>query len=204
MCTFITLIAATDDLDGINAVLSRFDIYRPSLFDNRTAQRRAKRFETPHITAALKVGEREYLLGRGGSCDCGTYLGHAVEAARDPAAKAAAEIARYRRKGWPEAKIARAMQDRIRAQQGRHARPKNEDAAYWCDVLTALCQGLGLRQIALMHDFDRLPRGEKRPSAPRLEGGEITAAALVFATMAEGVIYDFACESNRVFTSSRR
>jgi hypothetical protein len=139
MCTFITLIAATEDEDAINAVLSRFD--------SRTHKRRAERADTPCVTAALNASEREYLLVGGGSCDCGTYLCHMAEATRDPDTEAAAEIARYRRKGWPEAKITRAMQDRTRAVQRQPKRQPNEDAAYWAEILMALCDGLALRRL---------------------------------------------------------
>lgn len=83
------------------------------------------------------------------------------------------------------------MQDRARAVQRQPRRQPNEDAAYWCEIVTALCDRLALRRLGLMHHFENRPRGGKSPPAQRVDGGEITAAAPVFAKMADGVIYDF-------------
>jgi hypothetical protein len=63
MCTAVTLIAASDDLDQINAILTTLDTRGPS--------RRAERTRTPGIRELLSEDEREYLLVRS-PCDCGT------------------------------------------------------------------------------------------------------------------------------------
>lgn len=90
MCTFITLIAATEDEDAINAVLASFDTC--------IHKRRAARADTPRVTAALAGGEKEYLLTRG-QCDCGPYLGHAEHAVAGANAADAAEIVHLRHLG---------------------------------------------------------------------------------------------------------
>lgn len=183
MCTFITLIAATDDLDRVNAILATLD--------RRGHVRRAERVDTPGLRPLLAGDERAYVLVRP-PCDCGTFLGHALKGSADPDAAAAADLARYRRKGWSEARIARAMADRNRAaaRPARH-RP-HDDAAYWIDLLTRLGEGLGLKRLGLMHDLDGRSRGEERKRATRREGGPTAEAAEGLASMAEGAIHDFA------------
>lgn len=118
MCTFITLIAACDDIDRINALLATLD--------RRGHARRAERVDTPGLRPLLGPQEREYALIRG-FCDCGTYLGHARSVTSDRGAARETDIARYRRKGWSEARIARAMADKDRAAARAPRRPPNEE-----------------------------------------------------------------------------
>jgi hypothetical protein len=63
MCTFVTLIAATDDLERIIAILATSDV--------RGHSRRAERVDTPGLRACFAPDEREYWLIRA-PCDCGT------------------------------------------------------------------------------------------------------------------------------------
>lgn len=182
MCTFVTLIAATDDLDRLAAILASRD--------RRGQMRRAERVDTPGLRQLLTPGEREYWLVRA-PCDCGTFLGHARPRGPDPAALRAADIVRYRRKGWSDARIARAMidKDRTGARPGRH--PPNEDAAYWIDLMTALADGLGLTRLGLMHHFYAAAPGVEPETATRADAGPLEHAAEVLAHMADGVIHDF-------------
>jgi hypothetical protein len=182
MCTFVTLIAATDDLERINAILATWD--------RRGYTRRAKRVDTPGLRACLTADEREYWLARL-PCDCGTCLGSAVRRGNEPDDARATDIARYRSKGWSEARIARAVADRDRA-VARHARQQpNEDSAYWIGLLTALAEGFGLQQVGLMHHFYRKSPGAEPQTARRQKAGELAKAAEALARMEDGVIHDF-------------
>lgn len=142
MCTFITLIAVTDDLDRVNAILSTLD--------RRGYSRRAARVDSPAVRRVLAAEEREYVLSRP-PCDCGTFLGHASQGSATTATAPAAQIARYRRKGWSAVRIARAMAARDHADARPSRAQTNEDAAYWIGLMTALSEGLGLQRLGLMH-----------------------------------------------------
>lgn len=182
MCTFVTLIAATDDLARINAILATRD--------RRGHTRRAERVDTPGLRACLTADEREYRLARL-PCDCGTYLGSAVRRGNEPDDARAADIARYRSKGWSEARIARAVADRDRAAARPGRQQPNEDSAYWIGLLTALAEGLGLQQVGLMHHFYRKFPGAVPETASRQKAGELAEAIEVLARMEDGVIHDF-------------
>lgn len=182
MCTFITLIAATDDLDRMNAILATWD--------RRGYSRRAERIATLGLRACLAPDEREYLLTRL-PCDCGTYLGSAVRRSDNSEEEHAVDIARYRRKGWSEARIARAMADKGRV-AARHAHnPTNDDGTYWIDLLTALAEGLGLQKIGLIHHFYTKSPGAEPDMATRREAGNLSEADQVLPFMEDGVIYGF-------------
>lgn len=180
MCTFITLIAATDDLERINATLATLD--------RRGYARRAERDNTPSLRPHLARDEREYLLLRG-PCDCGTLLGNALWHSTDPEAARAADLARYRRKGWSEARILRAMADKHRDRTAR-SHP-NEDAAYWIKLMTVLGEGLGLTRLGLMHHFRKSDAGPAPDAVARCNAGPVEEATETLARMPDGVIHDF-------------
>lgn len=101
MCHFITLIVPTDDTAAVSAVMERHG-------------RAANPIDNPSICKVLRDGEHQYLTTRG-HCDCGTVLApryHSREAFEDRLAK---EYARLRRKGWSESKVARAIDDKRKA-----------------------------------------------------------------------------------------
>jgi hypothetical protein len=133
-------------------------------------------------------------------------LGQARDAIRDQLADAcpiedaptleaavarAAEIARYRRRGWSEARIARAMTDKARADARPAGRTPNEDAAYWIDLLTTLSRELELNRLALMHHFYSKSPGSEPEIATRRKAGRMREAAEVLASMGDAVIHDF-------------
>jgi hypothetical protein len=182
MCTFITLIAATDDLNRMNAILATWD--------KRSHTRRAERVNTHGLRACIAPDEQEYWLARM-PCDCGTYLGSALPHGDSPDDEVAADIARYRRKGWSAARIARAVADKDRAAARPARNPPNEDSTYWIDVLTALADGLGLQKVGLMHHFYAKSPGAEPDMANRRDAGPLCEAAVVLAHMEDGVIYDF-------------
>lgn len=182
MCTFITLIAATDNIDRLNAALASLD--------RRGQVRRAARVDTPGLRPLLAADEREYLISRN-PCDCGAFLGSALQPGADPQEARAAEIARYRRKGWSEARIVRAMADKARADARPAGRTPNEDAAYWIELLTTLSRELGLKRLALMHHFYSKSPGNEPEVASRRRAGPVREAAEVLASMGDAVIHDF-------------
>lgn len=182
LCTFITLIAATDDLERVNAVLATRD--------RRSNVRRAERVDTPALRALLTADEREYVISRA-PCDCGTFLGSALRHGTDPDAMRASEIARYRRKGWSEARIARAMSDKDHAATRPPRQQPNEDAVYWIGLMTVLAQGLGLKRLGLMHHFYSKSPGQEPETATRREAGLVGEAAEALAFMADAVVHDF-------------
>jgi hypothetical protein len=182
MCTFITMIAASDDLEQINAILATWD--------RRGQVRRAERVDTPGLRACLAPDEREYWLTRA-PCDCGTYLGHAVQPVANPDHELAADTARYRRKGWSQARIARALADKTLAAVRPERHQPNEDAKYWINLMTALGAALGLKRVGLMHHFHTKSSGAEPEIATRQEAGNMAEAAEVLARMADGVVHDF-------------
>ena len=183
MCTFITLIAATDDVDRLNTALATLD--------RRGQVRRAVRVDSPGLRPLLAADEREYLMSRS-PCDCGTFLGSALQPAENPQEARAGEIARYRRKGWSGARIARAMTDKARADARPAGRTPNEDAAYWMELLTTLSAELGLKRLALMHHFhSNQSPGNGPETASRRRAGPVREAAEVLVSMGDAVIHDF-------------
>ncbi len=135
MCLFITLIAPTDDVSAVRAVMDRHD-------------REAARFDNPSIRKVLLPGEQQYLTTRG-HCDCGTVLTQRNDTPGEVEAARAKEIARMRRKGWSDAKIARAMEDHNRAE----ARPRGSEIDsldLWNDALHDLGSSLKLPYVGLL------------------------------------------------------
>jgi hypothetical protein len=188
MCTFVTLIAATEDLDHINAILATRD--------SRGQSRRAELVNTPGLRTCLAPAEREYWLTRL-PCDCGTYLGSALQRDQNPDDARAADKARYRRKGWSEGRIARALADKKRSATRPSRHLPNEDAAYWIDLLTALAEGVELAQLGLMHHFYRKSPGAEPETATRQNAGALAEGIDVLARMEDGVIYDFHIKTPR-------
>lgn len=101
MCHFVTLIAPTDDAAAVRAVMERHG-------------RAAEPIDNPSIRKVLRDGERQYLTTRG-HCDCGTVLAPRHDTPEALEEKLAREAARMKRKGWSDAKIARAIEDRRKA-----------------------------------------------------------------------------------------
>lgn len=135
MCHFITLIAPTDDQPALAAVMKGHG-------------RAAEPIANPSIAKILLPDERQYLTTVG-HCDCGTVLGprhhDTPEEQEDRLAKEASRLAR---KGWSEAKIARAIGDRRRAE----ARPDGgggDSIEMWVEAVRDLLDRLRLPHVGL-------------------------------------------------------
>lgn len=98
MCHFITLIVPTDDAAAVRLVMERHG-------------RAANPIDNPSIRKVLRDGEHQYLTTRG-NCDCGTVLAPRHDSPDAFEERLAREKARMRRKGWSEAKVARAIEDK--------------------------------------------------------------------------------------------
>ncbi|HEX4738726.1 MAG TPA: hypothetical protein VH331_14305 [Allosphingosinicella sp.] len=138
MCHFVTLIAPTEDADAVRAIMDRHS-------------RAAEPIDNPSIRKVLREGERQYLTTRG-HCDCGTVLAPRHDTPEALEEKLAKEAARMRRKGWSEAKIARAIEDRRKAD----ARPNgggSDSLELWNAILCDLSDELKLPYAGLFVRF---------------------------------------------------
>ena len=137
MCHFITLVAPTHDAEAVRAVLARHG-------------RAASPIDNPPVRKVLRAAERQYLTTRG-HCDCGTVLAPRSKPS-DGAEKTAKETARMRRRGWSEAKIARALEDMHKAD----ARPSSDGPdtlELWSTLLHDLGDQLHLPYAGLFVRF---------------------------------------------------
>ena len=138
MCHFVTLIAPTEDADAVRAVMERYG-------------RAAKPIDNPSIRKVLRDGERQYLT-TSGHCDCGTVLAPRHDTPQAFEDKLAKEAARMKRKGWSEAKIARAIEDQRKAD----ARPNgggSDSLELWNSALHDLGKELRLPYAGLFVRF---------------------------------------------------
>jgi hypothetical protein len=113
--------------------------------------RAAEPIDNPSIRKVLREGEHQYLTTRG-HCDCGTALAPRHDTPEAFEEKLAKEEARMRRKGWSEAKVARAMEDRRKAD----ARPSgggSDSLELWNAVLRDLTNELKLPYVGLFVRF---------------------------------------------------
>lgn len=153
MCHFITLIAPSDQGADLAAVMERHG-------------RAATPIDNPAVGTVLREGEHQFLTTRG-HCDCGTILAsrHASpEAFEESLAK---ETARLRRKGWSEAKVARAIEGRRKADM----RPSGgaDSIESWSELLRDLRQRLGFPYVGLLVRFYEGSVGSERFSVTRRE-----------------------------------
>lgn len=111
----------------------------------------AEPIDNPSIRTVLREGERQYVTTRG-HCDCGTVLAPRHDTLETFEKKLAKEAARMRHKGWSEAKIARALEDRRKAD----ARPTGgggDSLELWNAVLRDLADELKLPHAGLFVRF---------------------------------------------------
>lgn len=124
----------TDDVDTVRAVMERHG-------------RAAEPTDNPSIREVLREGERQFVTTRG-HCDCGTALAPRHASPETFEVKLAREATRMRRKGWSEAKIARAMEDRRKADE-RPSGCGSDSLELWAAALRDLGEQLKLLYAGL-------------------------------------------------------
>lgn len=134
MCHFITLIAPTDDASAVRAVMERHG-------------RAADPIDNPSIRKLLRSGEHQYLT-TAGHCDCGTVLAPRHGTPELLEDRLARDAARMRRKGWSETKIARAIDDRRKA-DAKPGGGGHDSLELWAAVLRTLGDELKLPYAGL-------------------------------------------------------
>jgi hypothetical protein len=135
MCHFVTLVAPTEDVAAVRAVM-------------RDHGRDAQPVEGRSLARVLRPGERQYLTCRGG-CDCGTVLATCEPASEADEAREAAKLAR---KGWSPARIDRVLAERRKAK----ARPTrgSDSLESWTRAMNDLRRKLDLNHVGLfLHDY---------------------------------------------------
>ena len=149
MCTFITLfLPASFPYVEAAAIMER-------------SGRRLFAQDSPSLQAAVGSGWQPWLSA--GHCDCGTALASAREAEEW---KGDAE--RWRRKGWSEAKIARALAEQLaRHEQDQQVRRDEAlgDAGQWLQRIDALLDAGAARIGLLVRDYDGSV-GARQPKPP--------------------------------------
>lgn len=138
MCTFITVFLPTTLAhDTAAAIFTR-------------SGRRLFAQASPSLQAAVGPGWQPWLSAA--HCDCGTAL---ASAQAEPEWKGDAE--RWRKKGWSEAKIARALAEQL----ARHAQDQQVrrdeavgDAGQWLQRIDALLLAGAARIGLLVRDYD--------------------------------------------------
>ena len=147
MCTFITAVLPAEADRA--AVAARLRAHRRGCIAHVNVS----------LQAQLKSGETACLTHHA-HCDCGTPLGAALHARRSPEDKAAAAAERMRRKGWSEAKIARALsqQDEAVVRNTLAVLNRNDadtlGAAEWLACLRDLLDSGATAWIGLIHRDD--------------------------------------------------
>ncbi|MDR2958696.1 MAG: hypothetical protein LBV10_04065 [Stenotrophomonas sp.] len=164
MCTFITLFLPTSfPLDEAAAIMQR-------------SGRRLFAQASPSLQAAAGPGWQPWLSAT--HCDCGTAL---ASAGAPPEWKSDAE--RWRKKGWSEAKIARAQAE----QTARHEQDQQmvreqalDDAGQWLQRIDALL-GAGAARIGLLvRDYDgSVGARQAKPPERRWSRARLAAADLL-------------------------
>ncbi|MGF7147676.1 hypothetical protein FHS96_001285 [Sphingomonas zeicaulis] len=138
MCRFITLIVPSAEADAVRGMMEQHG-------------RTAAPLDNPSVRRVLREGERQYLTTRR-HCDCGTVLAQRYDSAQAAEEKIARDIHRWKRKGWSDAKIARAIEDQRRAD----ARPSGGDVdsiELWNAILADLGKALHLPYAGLFLRF---------------------------------------------------
>jgi len=171
MCTFITVFLPTS-LPRVEAaaIMER-------------SGRRLFVQDSPSLQAAVGPGWQPWLSA--GHCDCGTGL---ASARAEPEWKGDAE--RWRKKGWSEAKIARALaEQRARHEQDQQVRRDEAlgDAGQWLQRIDALL-GAGAARIGLLvRDYDGAV-GARQPKPPERHWSRATLATADLLAFAPGTL----------------
>lgn len=135
MCFFITLVVQTGDVASVRALMESHG-------------RTATAIDNPSMRKVLRDGERSFLTTIE-QCDCASVLAARLGAVADDAdAVLAKDIDRMRRKGWSEAKIARATKDRSKV-KARPRRGHSDSLELWAAALASLQREMKLAYAGL-------------------------------------------------------
>ncbi len=180
MCRFITAVLSKDaDIEATAAVF-------------RTYGRECVAFVNSSLAAQIGHAENVYFTTRV-HCDCNTLLGSSVTSL-DAGDAREIDAARLRRKGWSEAKIARALDQRNDA----NARPPRSDPSQtslsaWCALIRDTLSSSSRTQYVglLLHAYHSGMSEEEIVLRERvtLHATELNEASL--AAMREDTIYEF-------------
>ena len=172
MCTFITVFLPTSlPRVGAAAIMER-------------SGRRLFAQASPSLQAAVGPGWQPWLSAA--HCDCGTAL---ASVRAEPEWKGDAE--RWRKKGWSEAKIARALAEQLE----RHAQDQQVrrdealgDAGQWLQRIDALLQSGAARIGLLARDYDgAVCAWQPAPPERHWSRGQLDAADLL--ALAPGTLH---------------
>jgi hypothetical protein len=152
MCHFVTLIVPTDNADAVRAIMERHG-------------RAASPIDNPSIRNVLRDGEHQYLT-TSGHCDCGTVLAPRHESPEAFEDKLAKEAVKMKRKGWSTTKIARAIEDRRKA-DSRPDGGGSDSLELWSAALHQLGRELKLPYAGLFVRFYSGPIATETFSASR-------------------------------------
>ncbi|ARZ73634.1 hypothetical protein CCR98_05435 [Stenotrophomonas sp. WZN-1] len=172
MCTFITLFLPTSFAHVEAAAIMR------------RGGRRLFAQASPSLQAAVGPDWQPWLSAA--HCDCGTALASAQAA---PEWKGDAE--RWRRKGWSEAKIARAVAEQLaHFEQERQARQSEglADAGQWLQRMDALL-GAGAARIGLLVRVYDGSVGARQPKPPERHWSRAQLAAEDLLVLEPGTLH---------------
>ena len=152
MCHFVTMVLPPDaDIESVQQVLGRYG-------------RGFELLQNKHVGKLLKPRE-VYCLPTPKHCDCGTELGSAP-ALSAGLADISRDIAKKRRKGWSETKIARWLEQKQDHQQAKKERSKElggpgADLEDWLGIIRDLRADAGLAYLGIMLHWYTGPLSER-------------------------------------------
>ncbi|MEQ1513028.1 MAG: hypothetical protein ABL934_10160 [Lysobacteraceae bacterium] len=150
-----------------------------------------------YVSASLaaQIGNAESICHTtAGHCDCGTPLGStATGAASDDRGTREIEVARLRRKGWSESKIARMLVQRDEAGARPRAPGQGQTSlGEWCALIHAVLASPRITYVGLLiHEY----RGDINDEEVALQGRQTVRAKdldeATLASMRDDTIYEF-------------
>jgi hypothetical protein len=171
MCHHVTLIAPTSDAARLSAGL-------------RKHGRTADPLQNLFVGQVLRPGEHQYLTS--GFCDCGTVLFHPTRAEHNGSS-------RQQRKGWSEARIARASAaaNQSKARRKLARRSAMDSLELWVAVLSTLEREIRLPYAGLLLHFYAKDVATKRFVPVRKEVSRDMPARDVLSVMQEDELLIF-------------
>lgn len=140
MCHFITLAAPQGHQNAVSLALSAHG-------------RVARMINNSGLANLLPQGAVQFLTTR--TCDCGTVLGRRQATSLEAASAHAKEVARLKKKGWSDSKIARSLADKKSALATSTARKPSDSFQLWADVIGELLAHGTVGYVGLFLHFYR-------------------------------------------------